>query len=101
MRDELIEFIASAKKDIPLTELCSVCKDMAEFELVLDLFSKLHADDDEEDVEETLSNKIKMLAYKEFENTPKWELKTSLVQRRLKVGYGTASRVREWLLKIK
>ena len=101
MREELIEFIAKMTKNTPLSELKDVCRDMTEVMLVLDLFSKLHADDDEEDVEETLPNEIKMQAYKVFENTPKCELSTGLIQRQLKVGYGTASRVREWLLKIK
>lgn len=49
-------------------------------------------------IETLLTEQEKQLAKVLFSNVPKEQLKTSLIQRKMKVGYGKASKIKDFLL---
>jgi hypothetical protein len=100
LREELIEFIATANKNTKLTDMVSVCNDMDEVNIVMNWISMLNDDDDDDDDDE-LSNALKIQAYNEFENVPTYQITVLQLQKKLSIGYGKAYKLLKWLKKVK
>lgn len=94
IREEVKELIANNEQ--ALSVIFSVCKTFDEVNDVIK-YSKLVHGEKETNLDDEIPDEWKKKAYETFKDVPTEKLKTSYIQAKLKIGYGLASRIKEWL----
>ncbi len=100
MRQEIIEYAKTVYMDTPLTEIQKHVRDMDEFKYVFEQAKKNGRQREENfpfNNEFEIAEKLKALAKEKFKGRDLTNLKTSTVQKELRVGYSIAWRLKEYL----
>ena len=93
MRKEIVEFTKNMRAETTLDEIQAVCQSTKELNYVFEHCKGLKGNTTLKE----LSLSLRLKARLAFKNTPIWEITTMLVQKKLKVGYGKACAIKDWL----